>query len=112
PFLHFSDEIGFCRDALLHSSTLTCLKERRQRRLSPGNRGGLRCPQSLMKNVFRIPGLYIILIFVAVGIGNVYLQQQSETETLTYTKFKEKLNAGQIAEVLVRPEGETFRVEG
>ncbi|MEW9031387.1 MAG: ATP-dependent zinc metalloprotease FtsH, partial [Planifilum fimeticola] len=65
-----------------------------------------------MKNVIRIPGLYIILIFVAVGIGNLYFQQQSETETLTYTKFKDKLSAGQIAEVLVRPEGETFRVEG
>ena len=65
-----------------------------------------------MKNVIRIPGLYIILIFVAVGIGNLYFQQQSETETLTYTKFKERLTAGQIAEVLVRPEGETFRVEG
>ncbi len=110
PILVLFDQNAFC--AFPQFRTLTCQIERRQRRLSPGDRGGLRCPQSLMKNVFRIPGLYIILILVAVGIANVFIQQEAETETLTYTQYKEKLSGGQIAEVMVRPEGETFRVEG
>ncbi|SDW86861.1 membrane protease FtsH catalytic subunit [Marininema mesophilum] len=65
-----------------------------------------------MKSIFRNSGLYIILILVCVGIVNVVYNQRAETEQLTYTNYQQKLSAGQISEVTVRPEGNTYRIEG
>jgi cell division protease FtsH len=66
-----------------------------------------------MKNVFRIPGLYIILILVVVGIVNIIANQGTDTVTLTYDQYRAKLAAGQIENVTVQPEGNTtYRIEG
>ncbi|MDN4593491.1 ATP-dependent zinc metalloprotease FtsH [Polycladomyces subterraneus] len=66
-----------------------------------------------MKNVFRIPGLYIILILVVVGIVNIIANQGTDTVTLTYDQYRAKLAAGQIENVTVQPEGNTtYHIEG
>jgi cell division protease FtsH len=65
-----------------------------------------------MKNIFRNSGLYIILILVTVGIVHVLYNQGTETDQLSYTEYKQRLEAGQVAETTVRPEGNTYHIEG
>ncbi|GGE21708.1 ATP-dependent zinc metalloprotease FtsH [Marinithermofilum abyssi] len=65
-----------------------------------------------MKNIFRNSGLYIILILVTVGIVHVLYNQGTETDQLSYTEYKQRLGAGQVAEATVRPEGNTYHIEG
>ncbi|MDA8352119.1 MAG: ATP-dependent zinc metalloprotease FtsH [Firmicutes bacterium] len=65
-----------------------------------------------MKTIFRNSGLYIILILVTVGIVNVLWNPGTETDNLSYTEFQQKLEQGKIGEVTVRPEGNTYHLEG
>ncbi|SFS86341.1 ATP-dependent zinc metalloprotease FtsH [Marininema halotolerans] len=65
-----------------------------------------------MKSIFRNSGLYIILILVCVGIVNIVYNQGTGTDELTYTNYQKKLSSGQISEVTVRPEGNTYHIEG
>ncbi|PTX55257.1 membrane protease FtsH catalytic subunit [Melghirimyces profundicolus] len=65
-----------------------------------------------MKSIFRNSGLYIILILVTVGIVNVLWNPGTETDTLSYTEFQQKLEQGQIEQVTLRPEGNTYHIEG
>src|SRR5699024_4382646 len=62
--------------------------------------------------IFRNSGLYIILILVTVGIVNVLWNPGTETDNLSYTEFQQKLEQGKIGEVTVRPEGNTYHLEG
>ncbi|SMO80828.1 ATP-dependent zinc metalloprotease FtsH [Melghirimyces algeriensis] len=65
-----------------------------------------------MKSIFRNAGLYIILILVAFGIGNVLMNPGTETEAISYTEFQQKMEQGKIEKVTVRPEGNTYYIEG
>ncbi|OYD06349.1 ATP-dependent zinc metalloprotease FtsH [Paludifilum halophilum] len=65
-----------------------------------------------MKSIFRNSGLYIILILVTVGIVNVLYNQGTETEQINYTQYQQQLAKGNIESVTVRPEGNTYYIEG
>lgn len=66
-----------------------------------------------MKNfLFRNGFLYIILILVTLGVVNMVANSGAETEQLTYPVYKEKLQKGEISQVTVRAEGNTYHIEG
>lgn len=66
-----------------------------------------------MKNFFLRNGiLYIILILVTLGVVNMVANSGADTEQLTYPTYKEKLLKGEISQVTVRAEGNTYHIEG
>ncbi|SHF08583.1 cell division protease FtsH [Seinonella peptonophila] len=66
-----------------------------------------------MKHFFLRNGiLYIILILVTLGVVNMVANSGTETSQLTYTQYRQQLQAGKIAEVTVRAEGNTYHIEG
>lgn len=66
-----------------------------------------------MKNFFLRNGiLYIILILVTLGVVNMVANSGADTEQLTYPVYREKLLKGEISQVTVRAEGNTYHIEG
>jgi cell division protease FtsH len=66
-----------------------------------------------MKHFFLRNGiLYIILILVTLGVVNMVANSGSETQPISYNQYRQQLFAGQISEVTVRAEGNTYHIEG
>lgn len=66
-----------------------------------------------MKHFFLRNGiLYIILILVTLGVVNMVVNSGSDTQPISYNQYRQQLFAGQISEVTVRAEGNTYHIEG
>src|SRR5690606_7030387 len=56
--------------------------------------------------------IYLLLFLVVIGIFEAFNTSGTTTKTITYTEFRNALAEGRVAEVLVRPDGLTYRIEG
>ncbi|MCF6094684.1 ATP-dependent zinc metalloprotease FtsH [Microaerobacter geothermalis] len=65
-----------------------------------------------MNRFFRNTGFYLLIFLVTVGIVNFIANQGTESAEITYSDFIQQLEAGNVAEVTVRPEGGTYYIEG
>ena len=65
-----------------------------------------------MNRFFRNTGFYLLIFLVTVGIVNFIANQGTETTKMPYNDFRQHLESGQVAEVLIRPEGGTYYIEG
>lgn len=65
-----------------------------------------------MNRFFRNTGFYLLIFLVTVGIVNFIANQGTETAKLPYNEFRQQLENGQVAEILIRPEAGTYYIEG
>ncbi|MDA5108917.1 MULTISPECIES: ATP-dependent zinc metalloprotease FtsH [Brevibacillus] len=65
-----------------------------------------------MNRFFRNTGFYLLIFLVTVGIVNFILSGTDKVGKLTYQEFRVQLQANNISELSLRPEGSTYRVEG
>lgn len=65
-----------------------------------------------MNRFFRNTGFYLLIFLVTVGIVNFILSGSDKVAKLTYQEFRVQLQANNISELSLRPEGSTYRVEG
>ncbi|HJV47550.1 MAG TPA: ATP-dependent zinc metalloprotease FtsH [Bacillota bacterium] len=65
-----------------------------------------------MNRFFRNTGFYLLIFLVTVGIVNFIANQGTETSKMPYNDFRQKLESGQVAEVMIRPESGTYYIEG
>lgn len=65
-----------------------------------------------MNRFFRNTGFYLLIFLVTVGIVNFILSGTDKVGKLTYQEFRVQLQANNISELSLRPEGNTYRVEG
>ncbi len=65
-----------------------------------------------MNRFFRNTGFYLLIFLVTVGIVNFIANQGTETSKMPYNQFRQHLDNGQVAEILIRPESGTYYIEG
>ncbi|MEW9672694.1 ATP-dependent zinc metalloprotease FtsH [Ammoniphilus sp. 3BR4] len=65
-----------------------------------------------MNRFFRNTGFYLLIFLVTVGIVNFIANQGTETSKMPYNQFRQNLDNGQVAEILIRPESGTYYIEG
>ena len=65
-----------------------------------------------MNRFFRNTGFYLLIFLVTVGIVNFILSGTDKVGKLTYQEFRAQLQADNIAEMSLRPENGTYRVDG
>lgn len=68
-----------------------------------------------MRNLFVRTGvIYLILILVIIGLVNAYFNPSTAITSLSYDEFSEKLSAGSLADIKIRPEppGDMYFIEG
>lgn len=66
-----------------------------------------------MKNFFLRNGLlYVILILVTIGVLNLINSTETKNETIEYSQFRDAVEKQSIAKVTIRPEGDTYHIEG
>jgi cell division protease FtsH len=65
-----------------------------------------------MNKIVRNTGFYLIIFLVTVGIVQFISSQNNQQDTLLYSEFREKLAAGEIAEVTVRVDKTSFLIKG
>lgn len=65
-----------------------------------------------MNRFFRNTGFYLLIFLVTVGIVNFVLSGTDKVDEISYQEFRVQLNANNISEVMLRPAGGTYRVEG
>lgn len=65
-----------------------------------------------MNRFFRNTGFYLLIFLVTVGIVNFVLSGTDKVAEITYQEFRAQLKANNISEVMLRPAGGTYRVEG
>ncbi|USG65933.1 ATP-dependent zinc metalloprotease FtsH [Brevibacillus ruminantium] len=65
-----------------------------------------------MNRFFRNTGFYLLIFLVTVGIVNFILSGTDKVGKLTYQEFRVNLQADNVSELTLRPEGGTYRVEG
>jgi len=65
-----------------------------------------------MNRFFRNTGFYLLIFLVTVGIVNFIANQGTETSKMPYNDFRQHLESGQVAEILIRPESGTYYIEG
>jgi cell division protease FtsH len=65
-----------------------------------------------MNRFFRNTGFYLLIFLVTVGIVNFILSGTDKVNKLTYQEFRVQLQADNISEMSLRPDGGTYRVEG
>ncbi|WP_134685233.1 ATP-dependent zinc metalloprotease FtsH [Brevibacillus migulae] len=65
-----------------------------------------------MNRFFRNTGFYLLIFLVTVGIVNFVLSGTDKVDEISYQEFRVQLKANNISEVMLRPAGGTYRVEG
>ncbi|GAA4722203.1 ATP-dependent zinc metalloprotease FtsH [Brevibacillus fulvus] len=65
-----------------------------------------------MNRFFRNTGFYLLIFLVTVGIVNFILSGTDKLTPITYYEFRNELKADNVAEITLRPEGGTYRVDG
>jgi cell division protease FtsH len=65
-----------------------------------------------MNRFFRNTGFYLLIFLVTVGIVNFILSGTDKVNKLTYQEFRVQLQADNISEMSLRPDGGTYRVDG
>ncbi|RXT09018.1 ATP-dependent zinc metalloprotease FtsH [Ammoniphilus sp. CFH 90114] len=65
-----------------------------------------------MNRFFRNTGFYLLIFLVTVGIVNFIANQGTETSKMPYNQFRQNLDNGQVAEILIRPDSGTYYIEG
>jgi len=65
-----------------------------------------------MNRFFRNTGFYLLIFLVTVGIVNFILSGTEKVGKLSYQEFRVQLLADNIAEISIRPENGTYRVDG
>ncbi|NGQ96458.1 ATP-dependent metallopeptidase FtsH/Yme1/Tma family protein [Brevibacillus sp. SYP-B805] len=65
-----------------------------------------------MNRFFRNTGFYLLIFLVTVGIVNFVLSGTDKVTQLSYQEFREQLLSDNIAEIMLRPDGGTYHVEG
>jgi len=56
--------------------------------------------------------IYLLLFLVLIGIFEAFNSSGTTTKSITYTEFRAALAEGKVAEVHIRPDGLTYRIEG
>ena len=65
-----------------------------------------------MNRFFRNTGFYLLIFLVTVGIVNFIANQGTETSKMPYNEFRQNLESGKVAEVMIRPDSGTYYIEG
>lgn len=65
-----------------------------------------------MNRFFRNTGFYLLIFLVTVGIVNFILSGTDKLQEISYNQFRTQLKADNVAEVQIRPDGGTYRVDG
>jgi cell division protease FtsH len=65
-----------------------------------------------MNRFFRNTGFYLLIFLVTVGIVNFVLSGTDKVAQISYQEFRAHLKSDNISEVMLRPDGGTYHVEG
>lgn len=65
-----------------------------------------------MNRFFRNTGFYLLIFLVTVGIVNFILSGTDKLQEISYNQFRTQLQADNVSEVQIRPDGGTYRVDG
>lgn len=65
-----------------------------------------------MNRFFRNTAFYIVILLVLVGIVQFVANQGNETDQIEYNQYKELLLNGKLTNIMIRPDGGTYLIEG
>lgn len=65
-----------------------------------------------MNRIVRNTGFYLLIFLLTVGIVSFFTKPNTTPEHITFTQFQQELQEGKFDEIIARPDGLTYRIEG
>src|SRR5690625_1719835 len=65
-----------------------------------------------MNRIFRNTIFYLLIFLVIVGIVNALSSDQTDTEIVSFSTFTERLEQGEVRELVVKPLRQVYHVRG